>query len=371
MRNIFSSPTAPSPGIPGFSTVEAECTKIVNYFNTRHKYKWRLHVHQMEHLIQSLKLAGATRWASLKYCIESIIDNMNALILLCTPVAFVQGAGTAAKRQTAQEIRDILMNPEWIFRLRKCVEVLKPICVGIIMFQNDSCPISSVYHFFTNLHTSYATLVATNTITIAEKDAIVDFINERWVFIKSDCHEVAFYVDPRFMGLGMTVPQRVRAEALVVKNHPPMAIQLAEYRVYINALIGAQDYFFNEVRGGRASVQLFINQLPQYMFPLVTEYLKHTFSLVCSSAASERNFSTHAFIHSKARNRLGYDKVKMLVYIFVNTPLLDNVVVDYDDSDDDDDEEEENADNVAEEELDLQAHLYNGVLEVVDDDDDV
>lgn len=260
------------------------------------------------------------------------------------------------------------MNPAWIFLLRKCVEVLKPICVGIIMFQNDSCPISSVYHFFTSLHTSYATLVATNTITLAEKNAIVVFIDERWEFIKSGCHEAAFLVDPRFMGLGMSVPQRVRAEALVVNNQPPMAIQLAEYRGYINALIGAQDYFFNEVRAGRASVQRFVNQLPPYMFSLVTEYLKHVFSLVCSSAASERNFLTHAFIHSKARNRLRYDKVKMLVYIFVNTPLLDNVQVQNNDAIDVEEDEGDTVFHEIEEEFDLLGHLYNGVLEVIAED---
>ena len=74
-----------------------------------------------------------------------------------------------------------------------------------------------------------------------------------------------------------------------------------------------------KAKGGAGASIVRRNQLPPDMFPLVSVYLQNLFSLVCSSAASERNFSTHAFIHSKARNRLGYGKVKMLVYIFVNT----------------------------------------------------
>jgi hAT family C-terminal dimerisation region len=42
------------------------------------------------------------------------------------------------------------------------------------------------------------------------------------------------------------------------------------------------------------------------------------FSLATSSAASERNFSTFGFIHSKMRNSLGPEKVKKLVYIKSN-----------------------------------------------------
>ena len=39
------------------------------------------------------------------------------------------------------------------------------------------------------------------------------------------------------------------------------------------------------------------------------------FSMVTSSASSEREFSSMAFIHSKLRNRLGNDKVNKLIFI--------------------------------------------------------
>lgn len=48
------------------------------------------------------------------------------------------------------------------------------------------------------------------------------------------------------------------------------------------------------------------------------------FSMATSSAASERNFSTMGFIHSKLRNSLGTQSVEKLVYIKSNYPILSN-----------------------------------------------
>jgi len=254
---------------------------------------------------------------------------MNTLIQIATPMeTFVDNAGSPAKRVLALEIRNLVINPHWYATLRKCVEVLKPICVGIVMFQNDSCPVSTVQHFFSNLHRPYDALVANQIIAVDEKNTILALIDTRWSFVKSQCHEIGYLLDPRYLGENIAVQRRVQLDQIIINNNPQMTLQLGAYRAYINTLLLANDPLLNQLRANNVpevSVQFFINQLPPNMFPLVSSYLQNIFSLVCSSSASERNFSTHSFIHSKARNRLGYDKVKMLVYIFVNTPWLDGI----------------------------------------------
>ena len=50
-------------------------------------------------------------------------------------------------------------------------------------------------------------------------------------------------------------------------------------------------------------------------FPTLREVAINVFSMVTSSAASERGFSTMGFVHSKLRNRLAADKVQKLVFI--------------------------------------------------------
>lgn len=66
------------------------------------------------------------------------------------------------------------------------------------------------------------------------------------------------------------------------------------------------------------------------------------FTMATSSAASERNFSTMGFIHSKLRNALASKIVEKLVFIksnlsaFYNYPVLDDDVVEYNSESDDD-----------------------------------
>ena len=53
-------------------------------------------------------------------------------------------------------------------------------------------------------------------------------------------------------------------------------------------------------------------------FPSLQQLAKQVFSMVATSAASERNFSTFAFVQTKLRNRLSQDAVEKLVYIRTN-----------------------------------------------------
>jgi hypothetical protein len=54
-------------------------------------------------------------------------------------------------------------------------------------------------------------------------------------------------------------------------------------------------------------------------YPILRKIANVVFSCVASSAASERNFSTHKFIHSQVRNRLNCERTEKLVHIFFNS----------------------------------------------------
>jgi hypothetical protein len=54
--------------------------------------------------------------------------------------------------------------------------------------------------------------------------------------------------------------------------------------------------------------------------------------MATTSAASERNFSTFGFIHSKLRNSLAAEKViKLVVFIKTNYPVFAETLVEYSD----------------------------------------
>ncbi len=60
----------------------------------------------------------------------------------------------------------------------------------------------------------------------------------------------------------------------------------------------------------------------QNKFQTLSKLALRLFRLVPSSSASERNFSTFSFIHTKLRNRLSSEKVEKLVFVFANSKML-------------------------------------------------
>jgi hypothetical protein len=80
-------------------------------------------------------------------------------------------------------------------------------------------------------------------------------------------------------------------------------------------------------------------QVDGVSWPLLQQIALKVFSLATSSAASELNFSTFGFVHSKLRYCLTTEKAEKLVYSKTNLPTLSTdrpVCSDPDDDDDDD-----------------------------------
>ncbi|KAH6590837.1 hypothetical protein BASA61_005125, partial [Batrachochytrium salamandrivorans] len=76
--------------------------------------------------------------------------------------------------------------------------------------------------------------------------------------------------------------------------------------------------------------------------PNLREVAINVFSMVASSAASERGFSAMGFVHSKLRNRLSADKVQKLIFIKNNASQLmstDQVSLDWGSNDSDEEED--------------------------------
>lgn len=58
-------------------------------------------------------------------------------------------------------------------------------------------------------------------------------------------------------------------------------------------------------------------------FPNLFKIAQPIIEMICSSATSERTWSTFKFINSRLRNRLSNEKVKKLVFLYTNSALLD------------------------------------------------
>jgi len=60
-------------------------------------------------------------------------------------------------------------------------------------------------------------------------------------------------------------------------------------------------------------------------FPYLSKVATRVFSCVCSSAASERNFSSFAFVQNTLRNCLGTRTVEKCVFVYANSKELNKI----------------------------------------------
>ncbi len=92
-----------------------------------------------------------------------------------------------------------------------------------------------------------------------------------------------------------------------------MLLELARFQKYV---IDGKGRRLQSLQDGNLCIEKFWSGLNA--FPMIQIIARDVFSCVSSSAAAERNFSAHKFIHPLHRNRLLPDKVEMLLFLFFN-----------------------------------------------------
>lgn len=183
-------------------------------------------------------------------------------------------------------------------------------------FEADDASLSLVYHYFGKLLTHF------------EKDRInLPKIQSRWDFIKKDEHGLAYILVPKFASSGhfFTNKQEIigSMKGFASRRNPLTAqatmMQFFDYIREVSALTGPNK---DLVDGMSASD--YWNVFGKIKFPLVYECAKSINAMVCSSAASERAWSIHGFVHTPLRNKLANEKVNKLAFLYINSGLLDD-----------------------------------------------
>lgn len=158
-------------------------------------------------------------------------------------------------------------------------------------------------------------------LTASEFKTVKKLITERFDFVYGDAHGIAFVLDPRYMGVGVDTQARAAVDEYVVAWHgigkvESVLLGLSKYARYVREYRVGAPKQWEMLCDRKIAVYDFWCNLNQ--FPLLQEIALQLSHCASSSAASERNFSTNAYIHSKLRNRLASSRVENLVHIFFN-----------------------------------------------------
>jgi hAT family C-terminal dimerisation region len=165
------------------------------------------------------------------------------------------------------------------------------------------------------------------TIPHVEIDYLMKLCQHCFDFMYGNVHVIAYLLDLHYIGDLMPVQMQESIEDLICMHLPPdceeptslseeeMFIQYTSFR--IDALLQK-----NAIPPSLAFCMLMERKVSVLNFwmscgdqwPCLQKLAQQVFSMVASSAASEHNFSSFGFIHSKLRNCLSPDAIQKLVY---------------------------------------------------------
>ncbi|KAH9274709.1 hypothetical protein BASA83_002906 [Batrachochytrium salamandrivorans] len=263
-----------------------------------------------------------TRWGTLIGCFRSILAADSVLNAIVSQRDF-EGNGTTKQKQQKRFIKEIITSVDFLDYLKISIKILEPIDMFITMFQSDSVPIS-------------------------EKDFLIKLTAERLNFIYGDAHGFGNILDPRYLGDGMDRELRSQVEDLLFAFGPDESTERKEkiydeytkFRVSVLQERTADSFRFKMLKKGTKTVmQYWVSDGNDW--PVLQQVALRVFSMACSTAASERNFSTFGFIHTKLRNSLTEDNVRKLVYIKTNALQLSDQPPQIDDDNSGQEEEDD------------------------------
>ncbi|GMF55882.1 unnamed protein product [Phytophthora fragariaefolia] len=290
------------------------CKKLVVFFKSNHKLWSQLTSRLRDHGLRLIAKPGETRWGSLQLCFETILAVEAILHSLVSARDFLSAK---TKKKTRREIFDFVTSTDFVPQLTKAVKLLKPIGVSLKRLEKDAAPISSVYKLFIDLPSE----MEETGLSSGKLKAVKTLIKTRFDFVYGDAHGLAYLLDPRYAGKGMDMLTRTVVEEYLGPWHgdektEEVILELARFQTFLAEF---------KIKSKRRWQLLCDQKLPVYEFwcalnelSLLQAVATQLFRCATSSSASERNFSSHGYIHSKLRNRRSSDRVEKLVHSFFN-----------------------------------------------------
>ena len=320
--NINGTPSYPA-GYPFEYLIDftQKCKDVVTYFTRHTNDRNALIESQQKNGVPQLVQPVETRWGSMLDCFRSIQKSSPLITYVLSDVIKEKNR---KRSKTAESFVDTMTNPEFRTNLSKSIEILELINTGIVMFQDDRAPLSSIYNFFVVHLPTRLGDNATMKITLEERKYIRDLVQKRFDFIKGDAMLISYMLDPIYKGADMLPSHQEEVDKLLFDTadtnaNTQLYNQHTQWRK--TPILPVQKSAL-ESTGGVTPMTRYEYWLEQKYVPQLKEVALNVFAMVATSSSSERCFSVMKFVHSKSRNRMNQKIVRKLLYTKMNASLL-------------------------------------------------
>lgn len=317
---------------------------VVKFFRASNKESAKLKENGAE---VTLKMPGDTRWCSWETMLQSVRRNEGALHKTVSERDFITRGHGAEQETLRREVRRIVQADSWVETIDICIKLLNLFSKYLIKFQSDSVPLSEVYEMFNILPKELENFWQPFGAVLNGAAEVKKIVDDRWEFMYADAHGLAYTLDPRYCGENIAKEDMMSVKDYMHELNPKIeeGAELERFFEHCEMERRRANSTINNINNKEKgscciSVYTWWKSKRSNEFPGLRELALQVFSLTPSSSASERNFSTFSYIHSKLRNRLTNSTVEKLVYIFVNSKALNTAQSAMETNYDDDDFEE-------------------------------
>jgi len=207
-----------------------------------------------------------------------------------------------------------VFDADWWKDIQQLIEILTPLNKAILKFENDCTLLSTVFPEWTSFFTTFSMIYA------PEIPNIINMVQARWEYMYHPIFIIAYLLDPHNRTQSHTIPTH-HFDSIVqfVANRGGGGLEaVAQLGEYISGRnVFSPSFFYNSITHPQDYWGVLFAHARE-----LSDLALRIFSLTTSSASTERSFSTQGTVHSMARCYLLPDKVKKLVYLYRNYPLL-------------------------------------------------
>lgn len=256
-----------------------------------------------------LKLPVKTRWGSYLYCLDSLNKNKSVLQSLAVD--------ETVTTMLYKNIKTTLLNDETFWpNVLKLIDLLTPIVDAIISLESNNTQIHKVRSIINTVENKVNLHISSTLISVSEEVSILSKIAKRKEFILGKIHIAAELLDPSTQGKKLSNQELIDGLEYICdlgsKMNENVSIELANYQSKDG--IFSKKFIWDNIQD--------VNPLDFWKMlynitPLSKIALK-ILSAPCTSAATERSFSTFSWIHNKRRNRLTTERAGKLTYLSYN-----------------------------------------------------
>jgi Protein of unknown function (DUF 659)/hAT family C-terminal dimerisation region len=319
----------------------AGCRDIVKFFHNHHIVKAQLLELQKTTNAKALIRPAPTRWGTIQGMCSTLLDSESHLHAMVSAREFIKG--TATQKAERMQLKDIITDNQFVTKLKKALAILVPLDRLIVKYQSDKVPISAVLPDFYALPKEFEKIYDAGSITQGEFDYLGMLSRERLKFMYGKAHGLSYILDPCHLGEGLSADLRLTLETALfetpvddivptcLERQELLCVQYTEFVIASTKQKEMNTFHYKMLaKGSKSVLQYWL--VDGKAWPELQKVATKLFSMATSSAASERNFSTMGFLHSKLRNRLTINTVEKLVFIKSNLSAFYDQAWDAEDS---------------------------------------